>query len=79
MAYRGDNVGSCGDEESSSSSSGSFGDVLSRTDANGVLTWLRPIGESRADAFWKRFSFPPHVRVSFSTLGPQFVACTDGD
>ena len=79
MTCREDNVGSYGDEESSSSSSRAFGEVLSHADANGVINWLRLIGESRANAFWKRFSFPPHVRVSFSTLGSQFMACTDGD
>ena len=38
MACRGDNVGSCGDEESSSSSSRVSGEVLSFVDANRVLT-----------------------------------------
>ena len=52
---------------------------FSHADANRVITWLRPVGESRANAFWKIFSFPPHVWVSFSTSGPQFVACTNGD
>ena len=61
MAYRGANTESFGDEESSSSSSGVSGEVLSRANANGVLTWLRLIGESQANAFWKRFSFPPQV------------------
>ena len=69
MAYKGDNVGSCGDEESSSSSSGAFGEFLSCMDANRVLTWLRLIGDSWANAFYKRFSFIPHVWVSCSTLG----------
>ena len=46
MAGRGDNVGSCVDEESSSSSSVAFGKVLLRADANEVTTWLIPIGES---------------------------------
>ena len=79
MAYRGDNVGSCGDKESSSSSFREFEEVLSHTEANRVITWLKPVRESQADALWKRFSFPPHVRVSISTLGPHFVDCTDGD
>ena len=51
MAYKGDNIGSCGDEESSSYSSGAFGEFLSCMDANRVLTWLRLVGESWADAF----------------------------
>ena len=38
MACRGDNVGSCGDEESSSSSSRVSGEVISFVDANRVLT-----------------------------------------
>ena len=52
---------------------------FSHADAKGVITSLRPVGESRANVFWKIFSFPPHVRVSFSTSGPQFVACTNRD
>ena len=79
MAGGGDYVGSCMGEEPSSSSYGAFGEVFSRVDANGVITWIRPIGESRADAFWKRFSFPPHVHALFLSLGPQFVFCIDGD
>ena len=70
MACIGDNVGSFRDEESSSSSYGVFGEVLSRADANKVLTWLRPTRKPQADAFWKRFSFPPQVRVYFSSSGP---------
>ena len=79
MARRRDNIGSFGDEESSSSSARVSGEVLSRVNANGVLKWLRPVKESRANAFSKRFAFPLHVRVSFSISGSQFVACTDGD
>ena len=76
MASRGDNVGSRVDEEPPSTL---YREVLSRVDATGVITWLRPVREFRADAFWKKFSFPSYVRVSFSLLGPQFVACMDGD
>ena len=72
-------MGSCVDEESSSSTYGASGEVLSCAEANGVITWVRLIRESWVNALWKRFSFLPHVQVSFSTLGPQFVACTDGD
>ena len=50
-AYRGDYAGSFRDEESSFSSSGVSGEVLFLADANRVLTWLRPVGESKADAF----------------------------
>ena len=59
MACRGVHAESCGDEESSSFSFGTFGEVLSCADANGVLTWLKLVGEPRADSFWKRFSFIP--------------------
>ena len=76
MANRGNYVGSRLDKELPSTLSG---EVLSSTNATGVITWLKPIGESRADAFWKKFSFPPYVRVSFSSSRPQFVACKDED
>ena len=79
MVGGGDYVGSCMGEESTSNSFGAFEEVLLCADTNRVITWIRPIGESRVDAFWKRFSFHPCVRASFSSLGPQFVACTDGD
>ena len=79
MASREDNVGSCADEESSSSLFVAFGEVLSHTDANGVISWFRPIEESREDALWKRFSFLLYVRVSFLSFGPQFVAHKDGN
>ena len=68
MAREEDNVGSCVDEGSSSTS---YEDVLPRVDVVGVITWLRHIEESRAYAFWKKFSFPPNVRVSFSSSGPH--------
>ena len=48
-------------------------------DATGVLMWLKPIGESRVDAFWKKFSFPPNIWVCFPSSGPHYVDCTDGD
>ena len=40
---------------------------------------LRSVGESRANPFWKKFSFPPNVRVLFSSLGPRFAACMEED
>ena len=52
---------------------------LSRADATRVITWLRPIGESRVDAFWKKFSFPPNVQVSFPSSRPHYVDCMDED
>ena len=45
----------------------------------GIITWLKPIGEPQANALWKKFSFPPNVRVLFSSSGPRFVACTKED
>ena len=54
-------------------------DFLSRADATGVIMWLTLVGEFRADAFWKKFSFPPNVRVSLPPLGPHYVDCMDGD
>ena len=34
-------------------------DVPSHVDSIRVITWVRPVGEPRANAFWKKFSFPP--------------------
>ena len=79
MADRVDYVGSCMEKESSSSSSGVSGEVLLHVEANKVINWIRLVGESQADALWKRFSFPPYVCASFLSLGPQFVACMDRD
>ena len=75
MATGEGNVGRPKDEDLPSTSE----EALSRADATGVIMWLKPVGESRADAFWKKFSFPPNVRVSFPSLGPHYVDCTDGD
>ena len=41
-------LGCSGDDETFSSC---FEDVPSRVDGNGVITWLRPVGEARVDAF----------------------------
>ena len=79
MATGRDNLTSSRDEASSTSSSRLSRDILSRVDAYGTLTRLKLVEQARADAFWKRFSFPPQIRVSFSTSGLQFVACTDKD
>ena len=59
------------------SSSTPFEDVPSRVNANGVITWLRPVGEARTYAFWRQFSFPPNVRVSFPSIGPHFMDRTN--
>ena len=72
MARGEDNVGSHVDEGLSSTS---YRDALSSVDATGVITWLRLVGESRVDTFWKKIFFPPNVRVSFPSLGPRFVNC----
>ena len=70
-----DNPGSYADKEISSSS---FEDVPSRVDAAGVITCLRPIKESQADIFWKKYSFPPTVRVSLSSSGASFCGLYGG-
>ena len=54
-------------------------EFLSRKDTTGVITWLRPVGSFKADAFWKNFYLPPNVRVSFPPLGPHYVDCMKGD
>ena len=42
-------------------------------DTNEVIMWLKPVGEARVDVFWRKFSFPPNIWVSFPSLGPHFV------
>ena len=54
------------DEDVPSSSSE---DVPSRADAAGVITWLKPVGESQAYAFWKKFFFLPMSRFYFLPRG----------
>ena len=54
-----------------------FGEVLSLTDPNGVITWLKHVGEPRANAFWRKYSFPPQVRFAFPSSSSQFAACTN--
>ena len=66
MAIREDNVGSQVEEGPSSTS---FEDPFPCVDATRVITWLRPIGKSRVNAFWKKFSFPLNVQVSFPFSG----------
>ena len=44
--------------EESPLSSPLFEEVLSHVNANGVLTWLKPVGDPRVDAFWRKYSFP---------------------
>ena len=47
MMARGEgNIESCLDESSSSE------DVPSRVEGNGVITWLKPVRETRVDSFW---------------------------
>ena len=48
-------------------------------DATRVITWLRPVRESRSNVFWKKFSFPLNVRVSFPFSTPHYVDCTNED
>ena len=69
------NVGCRADKDLPSTSE----EALSRADATRVITSLRPTKESRADALWKKVSFPLNVRVSFPSLGPHYVDCTDGN
>ena len=59
--------------------SSSLEGVPSRVDATRVITWLSLVWESWADAFWKKFSFPPNIRVLFSSSGHRFMARTEED
>ena len=54
-----------------------FEEVLSRADPNGVITWLKLVGEPRVDAFWRKYSFPSQVCIAFPFSGSQFVAYTN--
>ena len=73
MAKEEGNVGCRADEDFPSTSE----EDLLRADATGVITWLRFVGEFSTYAFWKEFSFPPNIRVSFPPPGPHYVDCTD--
>ena len=72
MARGEDSVGSREGEGPPSTSSK---DVALRVDSIEVITWLKLVGEPRADAFWKKFSFPPNVRVLSMSSGPRIVTC----
>ena len=74
MARGEDNVGSRVDEGLSLTS---YENLSSHVDTAGVITWFRPVEESKADKIWKKFSFLPNVWVSFSLSGPRFAACTE--
>ena len=65
----------CDQKMSLSSSKG----YPSHIDASRVITWLKPVKETRTDALWSKYSFPPNVRVFFPLLGPQFVVGTEED
>ena len=60
-------------------SSSSFEGAPSCVDNIGVITWLKPVGEARADALWRKYFLSPNVRVPFPSLGRQFVANTEED
>ena len=68
-------LGSYADEEISSSF---FEDVPSRVDVV-VFIRLRLVGEAPAYAFWKIYSFPPNVWVSFPSLSSHFTTYTEED
>ena len=48
-------------------------------DVVGVITWLKPVEEARADAFSKKYSLPPNIRVSFPSSRAQFVTSMEED
>ena len=75
MATGEGNVGRHVDEDLPST----FEEALSCADAIGVITWLKPVKESRVDVFWKKFSFSPNIRASFPSSGPYFVDFMDED
>ena len=61
MANREDDLGSHVNKDLPSSSS--------CVDTARVIMWLKTVGESRADAFWKKFSFPPMSGFYFLPRG----------
>ena len=69
MARGEGNVGRHVDEDLPST----FEEAFLLVDAIGVITWLRLVGEFRVDGFWKKFSFPLNVWVSFPSLRPHYV------
>ena len=69
------NVGRRVDEDLPST----FEEALLRADAIGVITWFRPVEESRVDAFWKKFFFLPNIWVSFPSSGPYYVGYMEED
>ena len=75
MAKGEGNVGHRVDEDLPST----YEEALLRADATGAITWLITIRKSGADAFWKKFSFPPNVQVSFPSSRPHYVDCTYED
>ena len=52
-------------------------EVLYYVDPNGVITWPKPIKEPCTDAFWRKYFFPPQIRVAFPSSSSHFVAYTD--
>ena len=76
MARGEDNIGS---HEGDGLPSTSSEDVPSRVDSVRVIMWLKPIREPWAGAFWKKFSFPPNVRVSLMSSRFCVDVCTDKD
>ena len=76
MAKEEDDVGSRVDENPASTLTE---EVLSCADATRVIMWLKLVGESKENAFWKKIFFPPNVWVSLSSTRPQFASCTEED
>ena len=52
-------------------------EVIFHTDPDGIITWLKHVGEPRIDAFWMKYFFPPQFCVALPSLASQFTAFTD--
>ena len=50
-----------------------------RVNADEVITWLKPVGETQVNVFWNKYSFPLNVRVSFLLSEPQSESYTKED
>ena len=52
---------------------------MSSFGSEGAPSYLNAAGEVWINALWRKYSFPPKVRVSFPPPGPEFVASIEED
>ena len=76
---RGVNPGRPCDQARQDSSFSGSKNTHARVNADGVITWLKPVGETQVNVFWNKYSFPLNVRVSFLLSEPQYESCREED